>query len=56
MISLPNCEYTEDFSTKLFVWCSKGSNNIKIVELDEKKEEYAKFAGVQLLNKGTNRH
>ena len=48
MKSLSNYEDTRGSTSKLLAWCSGQSNNIKVVELDGKQEEYAKFEGVQL--------
>ena len=56
MVSLSNYESIDNSSSKLLAWCSKGSNRIKVVNLNEQKEEYANFEGVKLRNRGTNRH
>ena len=55
-MSLSNYENIEDSSSKLFAWCSRESNQIRVVELDGKQEEYANCYGVQLLNKSIDRH
>ena len=56
MMSLSNYEEINASSSKLLVWCSAESNKIKVIELDGKNEEYANFEGVQLRNKGINKH
>ena len=58
MVSLSNREdvYGSPSSSKLLAWCSLDSNQIKVVELEGKQEEYATFEGVQLHSKGTYRY
>ena len=56
MKSLSNYEDIDNSSSKLLAWCSRGSNEIKVIELDGKQEEYANFEGVQLRSRGIHRH
>ena len=53
MESHSSYEDINNSSSKLLAWCSREGNKIKVVELDEKQEEYASFEGVQLSNIGT---
>ena len=55
MKSLANYENEADSSSKLLAWCVDYKNKIKVVDLDGKQEEYAKFAGLQLRKKSTNK-
>ena len=56
MESLKNYEDIHDASSKLLAWCSHTNNNIKVVDLDGKQEEYANFEGAQLNYKGNKRY
>ena len=55
MKSLANYENEVKSSLNLLAWCSEYSNQIKVVDLDGKQEEYAKFVGLQLHYKCTNK-